>query len=258
MTANYLTGLLPFIKKSKVVVHQQDPMPGLANRFAIKFADIKSCLFEYTKQKYKNFQNSILIPNPIDQKKYLKSESEHKSILVDTYPDLEKFLDSKEPPILLVFGGGSGSLDINNWLLNNLFGLLSKFKIIHIKGALQEELQYPKHENLYQFQSVNKAMPSLLAVSDFILCRAGLGSISELRILNKKAFLVPLPHSHQELNAELIKDEFIILKQSEMDNWLNIIEDNIDNYSHKINLFADTNSKALNNYKDSILNCLND
>ena len=67
-------------------------------------------------------------------------------------------------------------------------------------------------------------MQPSMALSDLILCRAGIGSATELVILNKKAFLVPLPHSHQELNAEILSDKFIILTQDKMTSWLDTIK----------------------------------
>jgi UDP-N-acetylglucosamine:LPS N-acetylglucosamine transferase len=63
-------------------------------------------------------------------------------------------------------------------------------------------------------------MPKLLSNVNLVLCRAGMGSITELEYLGKNAFLVPLPNSHQEINAKQVKDKFIILEQKNMNTWL--------------------------------------
>jgi UDP-N-acetylglucosamine:LPS N-acetylglucosamine transferase len=59
--------------------------------------------------------------------------------------------------------------------------------------------------------------------SDFVLCRAGLGSITELNYLQKPTFLVPIPNSHQELNAYL-SPQFVTLDQNQSNFWLGQIQ----------------------------------
>jgi UDP-N-acetylglucosamine--N-acetylmuramyl-(pentapeptide) pyrophosphoryl-undecaprenol N-acetylglucosamine transferase len=201
----------------RLVVHQQDPLVGLSNKICVKIADLSSCTFDYTKQNFKDFQSSFLIQNPI-----LESKFEPKSNW--KLRDLQNFVSDSQKPTILIFGGGSGAKFINDWVWNNLQTLTSNFSVIHLTGILQEiTLKMPKTENYFSLDAVFEDMPQLLRSVEFVMCRAGLGTISELQFLNKKAFLVPLPDSHQELNAELVKDEFVILEQKKSETWLDII-----------------------------------
>jgi UDP-N-acetylglucosamine--N-acetylmuramyl-(pentapeptide) pyrophosphoryl-undecaprenol N-acetylglucosamine transferase len=215
------------LTNSKILIHQQDPLPGLANRVTVKFADLVSCVFDYTKSHFKNFSKALLTPNPIDEKKYNQTENELHQILQKSNFELYNFLQEKtDKPTLFIFGGGSGAEAINKWTIDNLESLLVKFKIIHLTGILQTEQFKIKRENYFQTKVFVAEMVPILSLSDLVICRAGLASISELEYLNKPAFLIPLPDSHQELNAELVKDKFYILEQKNSQNWLSQIQAN--------------------------------
>lgn len=205
------------ITKAKIVVHQQDPEPGLSNKFAVKFSHKTSCVFEYTTKNYPDFKTAEIIPNPIDLNLYnFDTETEFEGKL------LNNFFNSKaKKPVLLIFGGGSGSEDINVWTIKNIKQLLQNFRIIHLTGILQtkklEQIDSPDYLSL---EIVTTEMKLLLFKVDLVLCRAGLGSITELLLLKKPAFIVPLPHTHQELNAELSSKYFQVLHQKDRPTWL--------------------------------------
>jgi UDP-N-acetylglucosamine--N-acetylmuramyl-(pentapeptide) pyrophosphoryl-undecaprenol N-acetylglucosamine transferase len=207
------------ITNAKLVVHQQDPSVGLSNRICVKMADLKSCVFEYTQSSFRTFKDSFLIQNPILESKF--------EIDIDwKNKELHNFLDNYKKQKLLIFGGGSGAKFINDWVLQNLDKLTDSFDIAHLTGILQKDsLEIKTSNNYFSCDAVFEDMPKLLKSVDFVLCRAGLGTISELEYLNKKAFLVPLPDSHQELNAELVKDKFVILEQKNSKQWLGSILD---------------------------------
>jgi UDP-N-acetylglucosamine--N-acetylmuramyl-(pentapeptide) pyrophosphoryl-undecaprenol N-acetylglucosamine transferase len=286
------------ITKAKIIVHQQDATIGLANKLTANLADLKSCVFQYTKNKYPQFQNAELIPNPIIISKYNAN---------NTWQDknLEAFVKDKttKKTLLLIFGGGSGALAINKWVNENIIKLTAKFRIIHLTGILQKEklqkskanvgnsplemtgtarldpaMHSPKgwqpqvdgvdksDDNIFKNKikqnpayhaqpSVLQDMPVLLSKVDLVICRAGLGSISELSFLNKPTFLVPLPYSHQEQNAELItqkNSKFKVLNQVDQNIWLNTIQ-NTKFY------FSDSafNQHSLDNYYTKIANLIN-
>jgi UDP-N-acetylglucosamine--N-acetylmuramyl-(pentapeptide) pyrophosphoryl-undecaprenol N-acetylglucosamine transferase len=215
---------------TKVIIHQQDPLLGLATKLTLKYADLSSCVFDYTNQRKPRFD--FVIPNPILVDKYLVKSNWANS-------GIEQFLNQATKPVLLVFGGGSGSLFINTWIIDNLNALLTKYCVVHITGVLQTanlKSNLISNENYLQLESVLEDMPNLLQSVDLVICRAGLGSISELKIANKPTFLVPLPDSHQELNAKIVASEnsnFSILEQKNVEHWLNTIVDfepkNIEN-----------------------------
>ncbi len=249
MWATKLTNLFS-LTKTRIVVHQQDPLVGLATKLTLGLADLSSCVFTesntnfavnsnnnfntYTKSKF-NF--NYIISNPIIPEKYIKSNQWSNQGLCN-------FVSSSKPkPVLLIFGGGSGALFINNWVNNNLLSLTPKYKIVHITGLLQNTNLLQKNEDYdnlnislnlplkpsldyFQMEAVFEDMPVLMANVDLVICRAGLGSISELSFLAKPTFLVPLPDTHQELNAKLsIKKypNFVLLEQKNVNTWLDTV-----------------------------------
>lgn len=208
-------------------LHQQDPLPGLANRLCVKQAKFLSCVFEYTKQNFSYFSKAEVIPNPIYGPSYKISKAQALVKINNLEPKLGEFLSSKiKKPILLVFGGGSGSEDVNTWVSKNFKQILQDFKVVHLTGILQAKNVDLKHADYFSTSSLFEAMVPMLIFSDLVVCRAGLGSITELSFLAKPAFLAPLPHSHQELNAELVKSNFPVLLQKEQGLWLAKIKAN--------------------------------
>lgn len=242
----------------KILIHQQDPLPGLANRLTVGLADLSSCVFEYTKNHYKNFSKAVLIPNPIDEKKYQHTRSDLLKILQKNNLDLHNFLQQKSTkPILFVFGGGSGAEAINNWLIKNLDQLLLDFKIIHLTGILQTKKFDIKKAGYFQAKVFVAEMIPVLSLSELVICRAGLASITELEYLSKPAFLVPLPDSHQELNAELVKTKFGILQQKNSSSWVSQIKKNYPKIITKQNFSSQLQIRQkLQNYYQKIKDML--
>jgi UDP-N-acetylglucosamine--N-acetylmuramyl-(pentapeptide) pyrophosphoryl-undecaprenol N-acetylglucosamine transferase len=243
--------------KTKLIVHQQDPLPGLSNRFSIRFADLSSCLFEYTKDNFARFKKSKIIPNPILESRYNKSRSEDLEFLKQTNPELHKWLQvTSQKPILFIFGGGSGSQDINKWVFKNLQEINQKYRVIHLTGLLQNDETREASDDYFTQKAFITEMIPVLKLSNLVMCRAGLGSISELKFLGKKGLLVPLPHSHQELNAKLANEDFLILEQSKMDTWVELILD-IKDFSSN-NSSKENYLKGLQEYINSLDKVLND
>jgi UDP-N-acetylglucosamine:LPS N-acetylglucosamine transferase len=287
------TNFLRFTK-AKIVVHQQDATVGLANKLTANLADLKSCVFEYTRDNYTQFQKALLIPNPIIASKYnIKNPWQDQN--------LEKFVKAKSEskPLLLIFGGGSGALAINNWVNQNLKQLTQNFKIVHLTGLLQKEnnkqnkavgnnsllwsggseadevvksdatynennsenssiynggIAATSNPNYHSQTAVLHDMPTLLSSADLVICRAGLGSISELSLLNKPTFLVPIPKTHQEQNAQLITKtnyNFKILDQNNLDNWINQIQTTSFKTSR-----SDFDQPALDSYYQDLIKLL--
>lgn len=245
------------ITKTFIVIHQQDPKPGIANQFSSRFADLISCVFEYTIDNYPSFKDAWLIPNPIMKSKYksygtwklknLQNFVQKQNLNLDIEPifssknthsqkvDLAKKRSTKLNPLLLIFGGGSGSRVINYWVNINLTKLNKYFRIIHLTGSLQDkEFANFETENSLRLESVFEDMPKLLSSVDLVICRAGLGSISELLMLQKPAYIVPIKDSHQELNAEVVKDKFYVLDQDYTKDWIDQILQSYPAYFEKI------------------------
>lgn len=221
--ASKITNLLK-ITNTRIIIHQQDPTPGLANKLTIKSADIKTCTFEYTRDNFPKFEDCQVIPNPIDIEAYSqKNFLEIAENISKTNPKLFDFFQrlNNKKSLFFIFGGGSGSETINDWVDSNLARILRDYNVIHLTGELQDKTYNLESEwNYLNLSSLGQEMPMVMKASDLVLCRAGLSSIGELLYLNKPAFLVPMTNSHQEKNAEQVREYFGILHQKDQTRWL--------------------------------------
>lgn len=172
-----------------VVVHQQDCLPGLANKLSAPFAQrITVALAESL--PYFNRIKTVWIGNPVRQ-----------SILTGSRASaLHRFgLDSSLPTVLVI-GGGTGATVLNQLVADSLSDLTAFCQIIHVTGAGKSVVSAPV-ERYHPYEFLQAEMPDALAVADVVVSRAGFGFLSELAALGKPTVVIPLPQSHQEANA---------------------------------------------------------
>ncbi len=234
---NLITNKLK-LTKTKIVVHQQDPLPGMSNKLVAKHSNFTSVVFPYTKENYTVFQKSSVIPNPIEKEKYDFSKDEALKYLKKNRESTYNFFNKKaKQPIVLIFGGGSGAKKINEWVYKDLKLLLKQFRIIHITGLYQQNKDI-SGDGYLQLDFLYEEMIYVMKLVDLVICRSGLASITELLQLQKPAYLIPLPYTHQELNAELVNDYFYILEHGEehknIAQWTDIIYTTYPQFFHNI------------------------
>ena len=238
----YATKIYNFwhIPKVQIVIHQQDPVPGLANKLTLALADIKTYVFDLSVQLEPKLLEAWKIPNPLDldgfQPETLLATA---SQITSQKPELDQFFRflEKSKPVFLIFGGASGAEAINDWVISNLEHLTRRFNVLHLTGSLQRKHYQKVHSKNYLSLSelLDKEMKLALNLADVVLCRAGLNSISELLYLQKPAYLVPIPKSHQEVNAQVVKEYFYILEQENMPQWIEIIYTTYPHFFHNTN-----------------------
>lgn len=177
-----------------VVIHQQDLQVGLATR-------IMRCAATATTKAFLEIPlpGAVTIGNPV-------------RTLVPTTQQLK--LDASVPTVL-IFGGGTGAEAINQ-LVD--IELCAKANVIHLtgqgKGGLHSTIVQaaPHGQRYHQFELLTETMAEALQRADVVVCRAGLGTLSELAVLGKPTIVIPIPHSHQEQNAVYFAERQAILK----------------------------------------------
>ena len=175
------------------VIHESDASLGLANKivsFLTSHVWFSNPNFRNPKPKFSNIK--------IPVKPSLKSGKSTK------IPNFSK-LDTQKPTLLII-GGSSGAKAINNFIFQNLQILSDQYNLIHITGKINSS-NIPKitPKNYLQFDYVND-LKDIYAAADYVMSRAGAGSLSEFEFLGLKALLVPLPadqsRGDQILNAQ--------------------------------------------------------
>lgn len=172
-----------------VLIHQQDLRPGLANRLMAGAADIITVTFPNSLEVYG--KKAVLTGNPYS----LPTLSSKAEVFKEYNLNLNR-------PLILIFGGGTGSISVNEAVIKNLDDLLAATQVIHISGEGKLISESRSGYFVTEFLSYTKLLSVMLAC-DLVVARPGLGTLTDLSALKKASILVPMPNSHQEDNAKI-------------------------------------------------------
>jgi len=189
-----------WLRRVPILIHQLDPEPGLANKMMAPLAVRITTTF---KDSLKYFGvKAVWVGSPIRTK-----------LLRRTEPAISK----TGKPTVLVLGGGTGAAGINRLIIDNLYHLTELARIVHLTG--QGKAKEVVNKNYEQKEFLSQAeMAKRYAEAEVVICRGGLGTLSELSFLHKAAIILPLPNSHQEANARLLKaaDAAVVLAEDKI------------------------------------------
>ena len=187
-------------------IHQQDIVPGLANKIMSKFAakisvTFKDSVHAFPARKMEVTGNAV--------RASLTKGSREKA--------LKKFGLSKDRKTLLVLGGGAGSTWVNKSVSAIAGELSKKWQVLHVAGRDKLDTVLPASEHYSVEPMIGEGMDDAYAAADIVLCRAGLGTMTELAAIGKPAIVIPIPDTHQEMNAFFLYEHqaAIILDQTE-------------------------------------------
>lgn len=222
--------------KIPIVLHESDVTPGLANKISIKFADHIFTTFAKAAEQLPEHQVT-----PIG------------SIIRDTLFSGQKSIGyeltglNDQKPLLLIMGGSLGSATINDAIRQNLDLLLQNYQIIHLTGKELLDESY-QQSGYVQFEFVTDELNDILAITDFVISRAGSNSIFEFLALKIPMLLIPLSaeasRGDQLLNAQhfenkgyaivlqeaALNSENLLNKLSELTRSEARIKENMDHY----------------------------
>lgn len=185
---------------AKVLVHQQDARPGLANKLMSPLAKVVTVTFEKSLADYG--KKAVWIGNPVRKQPAIK----------------KYFAFNNDLPIVLILGGGTGAVAINKLVVESLSELVKFCQIVHVTGKqkiISNQKSAIKNYSVYEFLGAEQ-MTDALKLADLVVTRAGLGFLTELSYLGKPSIIIPMPNSHQEDNAEMFKDASLVLEQKNL------------------------------------------
>lgn len=182
----------------KTWVHQQDVVPGLANKIMAKTATVVTTALEASVPYFPKKKTSWL-GNPV-----------RKEILSGSFDSaVKRFSLNPEVPVVFATGGGTGSMRVNQMITEAVQHLGGFAQVIHLSGKERpQELveRAEKHFDYYQVhQFFTNEMPDAYAAADIVVSRGGFGTISEIAVLGKVAILVPKP-GQQVDNVKFLTD----------------------------------------------------
>ena len=191
--------------KIPTVIHESDMTPGLANKLSIRYATKVCCNFAETLSHVKG--KGIHTGTPIRKELFTGTREAGLAYA--------GFDGSK--PVILVVGGSTGAVRVNEAVRAALPKLLPEFDILHLcgKGKMDTSVQMEGYE---QREYCDREMKDVLAMADLVISRAGANAICELLALHKPNLLIPLSaeasRGDQILNAESFeKQDFSMVLQ---------------------------------------------
>lgn len=205
------------------IIHEQNSVPGLTNKFLSRYVDRVAICFEEAKQ-YFPVNKVVLTGNP-RASEVLGQDGEKGRSSVGLKAD---------QPAVLIFGGSRGARPINEAVLKSLAELGEKpYQVLYVTGdvhydKVMQEAELSGNPNNVIIRPFIHNMPEVLAGIDLTVSRAGATTLAELTSLGVPSILIPSPYvtnNHQEKNARALSDHGAaeLLLESEM-NSVKLIE----------------------------------
>lgn len=187
-------GMMASLWGKPLVLHEQNSVPGMANKLLSQLADRVFTAFPGV------FKTGHWVGNPL-----------RKAFTEQAQP-AARFAGRSGPLRLLVVGGSLGAKALNDTVPQAL-ALMSASQrptVIHQSGAKQIEALRAN----YQAAGVEaelipfiEDMATAFAQADVVICRAGASTVTELAAVGVAAMLVPFPFAvddHQTTNAQFL------------------------------------------------------
>jgi UDP-N-acetylglucosamine--N-acetylmuramyl-(pentapeptide) pyrophosphoryl-undecaprenol N-acetylglucosamine transferase len=186
-----------------LVLHEQNSVPGLANRALSRWARAVAVTYEESAAMLAHPERVVLTGNPVRPAVLGANRASGREAL-------------GLPPgalVLLVFGGSRGARHLNSSVvaLRDRLLAIPGLRVLHVTGAaeadaVREALDGAGGDGDGRWRVIGYLddMGSALAASDLIVARAGATSIAEITALGLPAVLVPYPYAtddHQTKNA---------------------------------------------------------
>lgn len=209
-------GLMAALSGRKLLIHEQNSVPGLANRLLARLAHRVMTAFPQA------LPGSLpgLLPGAIWTGNPVRAE------ISAIAPPAQRFAARSGPLRLLVVGGSLGAAALNS-VVPQALALLpadSRPLVLHQAGAKNiEALQaaYAAAAVQAELRPYIEDMAAAYAAADVVICRAGAMTVAELSAAGVASVLVPFPHAvddHQTANARYLstRQAGMLLSQAEL------------------------------------------
>ena len=192
--------------KKALVLHEQNAVLGVANRFASRWANAVGLTFADAAPRLPRARRTVVTRNPVRAR--ILDVPEHRDALakeacseLDLDPDVAT---------VMVFGGSQGALAVDRLVAQALPILAGRDDLqllvltgpghLDVVARAASLIENPRVAVLEYLERMELAY----AVADLAVSRAGSGNIAELTVCGVPSILVPYPYAtenHQEANA---------------------------------------------------------
>lgn len=191
-------------------IHEQNSIPGLANRLLGKFAR-KIFISLPGSEKYFPAGKTLLSGNPVRREllalsRSINFQAENTSVAPP----------ASHPFTILVLGGSQGAHRLNMLMVEavekTILSWPPDLRIIHQTGeqdAGQVQSAYAQLGNRARVAAFFHDMAAIYNQADLVISRAGATTLAEIMVLGKAAILIPYPYAadnHQEENGRYLSN----------------------------------------------------
>jgi UDP-N-acetylglucosamine--N-acetylmuramyl-(pentapeptide) pyrophosphoryl-undecaprenol N-acetylglucosamine transferase len=196
-------GVAAALRGIPLVLHEQNSVPGMANKFLSRWAVRVGVTYEESARWFRHPQRVELTGNPVRPAVLGANRSAAREVLGV----------AEDRVVLLAFGGSQGARHLNSALVGIRDQLLAlpNVEVFHVAGPrdaqrMRDAVNVAGGDGGGRWRVIDYMddMGSALAASDLVLARAGATSIAEITALGLPAVLVPYPYAtddHQTKNA---------------------------------------------------------
>lgn len=211
-------GIAAWLTRTPVVIHEQNAIAGMTNKYLSKVATI---VFEAFPAAFPAKLGAIHVGNPVRAaiQNITKKNEEHENLRI------------------LVVGGSLGAMTLNNIVPESIAQLAGQVDVWHQTGKRDYEStkeKYSAHGIAANVEIFLEDMDQAYAWADVVICRSGALTVSELAAAGLPAILVPYPYAvddHQTANGEylakagaaiIIRDEHLTVEtlNNVLNEWL--------------------------------------
>ncbi len=185
----------------KTFIHEQNSIPGKANRYLAKYCDLIGVSFQ-SSEEFLPKEKTVLTGNPCSQQ----------AIDMPATTKTELGLSSNKKLVLITMGS-LGSNTVNKIILNSLDKFKNKnYEVLYVTGKSVyntfKDIALPNNVKVLPFY---ENLVKVMKRADLMITRAGASTLSELIALEVPSILIPSPfvaNNHQYINAlDLIKND---------------------------------------------------
>ncbi|QHO59690.1 hypothetical protein HN51_013865 [Arachis hypogaea] len=198
------------LKGIKLVIHEQNSAPGLANSVLALFADAIFVAFNSTADSFPR-EKCVVCGNPV--RLSLRNKVSKTAARSHFFPGYGKTSECKAK-VLVVLGGSYGANAVNIAMLNLYYQMLRQNSCLYIiwqtgvESYDEMDSLVKNHPRLYMAPFMH-CMDMAYAAADLIVSRAGAMTCYEILATGKPSILIPSPHlseGNQFKNASLMAD----------------------------------------------------
>ncbi len=196
--------------KRPLVLHEQNAVPGLANRVLARRARIVALTFAEAAPTLPRRTRTVVTGNPV-RAPILTVHEEHRTLAGEARAALGLEADRRT---VVVFGGSQGALSVDVAAVEAI-GLLrdrDDLQVLLLTGPSHEQAMRARvgdpGDLLVRVRGFLDRMELAFAVADLVVCRAGATTCAEIAVCGLPAVLVPYPYAtgdHQIANARALE-----------------------------------------------------